>query len=125
MRLRNLNILGTLLVLGTTVSAQAETRIIESRVPPPAGSTQTTTTYKVVGPNQVEYILDAPPQEIATITKTIEQTPNAVIRFEGETIEGARPMLRVSRWHRETQTTSDSAGNVTTEKVVTEERTTR
>ena len=83
-------------------------------VPPPAGVT--TYSYKIYGPDKVEYVLDAPPAEAARLAEVVRTNPNVVMKFQGDVVEGPVRRFKVRSWsnNTETHTETDMWGNKTT-----------
>ena len=105
--------------------ASAETTIIRSRVlVSPQDSTQTKT-YKIIGPDSVEYVVQAPDTEVQKLVKEIQTTPSEELEFQGRTVQenGVNKFI-VTSWQKSTSTTTteDGRGSMTTTR--TQETTT-
>lgn len=113
-------IFASLLFASTAIAGEMEvskTTTWESKVVavPPTDSS-VTTSYKIYGPNRVEYIIDAPPAEVSRLAEAVRTNPDVVMRFQGDIVEGPVRRFKVRSWSNNTQThtETDMWGNKTT-----------
>ena len=71
---------------------------------------------KIVGPDQIEYRVQAPLSEVERLTLLLKNNPHTVVRFNGEVIdENGNRMFKVKDWTKTetttTKTTTDAMGN--------------
>lgn len=104
--------------------AVADTRVttIESQVR--AIPSESTTVYKIVGPEQTEYRIQAPPAQLGEIATVIKQNPSSVVQFDGDVTvdETGNKVFRVTKW-KKTTTVNEHSDTPVTERTRTETRT--
>ncbi len=115
----NIIIATVLLALFSAVNAIGEvhSKVIESRITsvPSEDKVTRSFTYKIYGPDKVEYFVEGSKTEVDRLAELVQSDPSAVVRFQGEVVEGPRKTFRITRWEKTTTRTSDSAGSTTTE----------
>ena len=106
--------------------AEMQTTTIESRVVAvPSSPSSTTTTYKIFGPNQVEYVIEGTPDQVAELTSQLQKNPSTVVHCEGNVVDGPTKSFHVSKWQEVRTTQTVSSGPSETVKTTTTETTTR
>lgn len=105
--------------------AGVETSVVESKVTVIPAPQEKVTTYKIFGPDKIEYVLEGPPSEITRLSEIVKTNPETVVRFEGDYVSGPQKVFRLKKWSNNTETKTDGWGNKTTTTTHTETTTER
>ena len=107
----------TLVLAGAATAFAAVTETtIESRVYVEQAPGSDIKIMKIMGPDKIEYRIEAPQAEVQRLTTFIAANPNTIVNFKGEVLDerGIR-VFRINNWEKTetttTKVTTDSAGN--------------